>query len=92
MYDEFQTVDFVLGVMDKTAEAAPASFAKLAYIRDWFEVSADYYLNVREHLARMLEFEKAGEWQAPDAETLSHHLPVTTMDGEENETELHISA
>ncbi len=94
-YDAFQTVDFVLGVMDKTAEAAPASFAKLAYIRDWFEASGDYYLDVREHLARMLEFEKAGEWQAPDAETLAQYLPVTNTEADaeetgQNETDFHI--
>lgn len=85
-YDAFQTVDFVLGVMDKTAESAPASFAKLAYLRDWFEVSGDYYREVREHLPRMLDFEKAGEWQAPDAETLAHYLPVTNMEADMEET------
>ena len=95
-YDAFQTVDFVLGVMDKTAEAAPASFAKLAYIRDWFEASGDYYRDVREHLPRMLDFEKAGEWQAPDAETLAHYLPVMNMEADmeetgQNETSFYIS-
>lgn len=87
-YDALQTVDFVLGIMDKTAEAAPASFAKLAYIRDRFEASGEYYLDVREHLARMLDFEKAGEWQAPDAEILAHYLPVTNTDADADETRL----
>jgi hypothetical protein len=30
-YDAFQMADFVLGFMDKTAETAPESFARLAY-------------------------------------------------------------
>lgn len=84
-YDAFQTVDLVLDIMDKTAEAAPASFAKLAYLRDWFEASGDYYRDVREHLAQMLDFEKAGEWQAPDAETLAHYLPVTNTEADTDE-------
>ncbi len=95
-YDAFQTVDFVLGIMDKTAEAAPASFAKLAYIRDWFEASGDYYRDVREHLPRMLDFEKTGEWQAPDAEALAHYLPATNIEANteetgKNETDFYIS-
>ncbi|MBX5235313.1 hypothetical protein HJC02_24055 [Rhizobium sp. NLR4a] len=83
-YDAFQTVDFVLGVMDKTAEAAPASFAKLAYLRDWFEACGDYYIDVQHHLPRMLEFEKAGKWEAPDAETLARYLPVTAVAADKN--------
>ncbi|MDP9837697.1 hypothetical protein J2T09_002454 [Neorhizobium huautlense] len=75
-FDAFQTVDFVLGIMDKTAEASPESFAKLAYIRDWFEESGAYYDDVQNELAQMLEKEKSGEWQAPDPETLSRYLPV----------------
>lgn len=87
-YDAFQMVDFVLGFMDKTAETGPESFARLAYIRDWFEAGGDDYLDVRDHLARMLEVEKAGEWQAPDPATLALYLPVTasTEAEEENET------
>ncbi|MDW9921190.1 hypothetical protein GOB36_11650 [Sinorhizobium meliloti] len=74
--DAFETVNFVLGVMDKVAETSPESFAKLAYIRDWFESSGMYYEDTREQLSQMLELEKAGQWQAPDAETLSRYLPV----------------
>ncbi|GGB03660.1 hypothetical protein GCM10011491_34790 [Brucella endophytica] len=87
-YDAFQTVDFVLGVMDKTAEASPESFARLAYIRDWFEAFEveDDYLNVREHLSKMLEFEKAGTWQAPNAETLAQYQPVANMEVGAGET------
>lgn len=86
-YDAFQMVDFVLGFMDKTAETAPESFARLAYIRDWFEAGDDYYLDVRDNLARMLELEKDGEWLAPDSATLAQYLPVTQSAGfrEENE-------
>lgn len=73
--DAFQTVDLVLNVMDKVAEASPESFAKLAYIRVWFESNGWYYDEANDQLSRMLELEKTGEWQAPDAETLSRYLP-----------------
>jgi len=73
--DAFQTVDFVLNVMDKVAETSPESFAKLAYIRSWFDSTEMYYDEAKDQLSRMLELEKAGDWQAPDAETLSRYLP-----------------
>ena len=75
-YDAFQMVDFVLGVMDKTAETSPESFAKLAYIRDWFESNGEYYDDARERLSSMLELEKAGEWRAPGADVLTQYLPM----------------
>lgn len=75
-FDAFQTADFVLDIMDQTAETSPESFARLAYLRDLFEQSGHDYLDVRDDLRRMLELEKSGEWIAPDAETLSRYLPV----------------
>ena len=92
-YDAFQMADFVLGFMDKTAETAPESFARLAYIRDCFEATGDYYLDVQDHLAQMLEFEKAGEWQGPDASILAQYLPMTDVaeTKEENDKEERIS-
>lgn len=86
-FDAFQTADLVLGIMDKTAVAAPESFARLAYIRDLFEQSGDDYLDIREQLGRMLELEKSGEWQAPDAETLSLYLPEFDADASALENE-----
>ncbi|AQS62596.1 hypothetical protein AGRHK599_LOCUS280 [Rhizobium rhizogenes] len=85
-YDAFQMADYVLGFMDKTAETSPESFARLAYIRDWFEASGDDYLDGRDHLLQMLELEKAGEWQTPDAATLAQYLPVTGSPEMENES------
>lgn len=87
-FDAFQNVDFVLGVMDKTAEASPESFARLAYIREWFATTGEDYLEARGRLSRMLELEKSGEWQAPDSETLSHYLPEVVRElevGDEND-------
>ncbi len=87
-FDAFQNVDFVLGVMDKTAEASPESFAKLAFIREWFAMTGEAYFEARDHLSRMLELEKSGEWQAPDSETLSHYLPEVVKEvevGDEND-------
>jgi hypothetical protein len=80
--DAFQTVDIVLGFMDKVAVSAPESFARLAWIRDWFDTMNDEYLDVQPQLSRMLELEKAGEWQAPEAETLSRYLPDATPEAE----------
>lgn len=89
-YDAFVTVDFVIGFMDKTAETAPESFAKLAYIRDWFEASRDCYLDVRDQLKKMLELEKADEGKAPGAATLAQYLPVARSheDDDKNEENL----
>ncbi|MCJ8237414.1 hypothetical protein [Peteryoungia algae] len=87
-FDAFQNVDMVLGVMDKTAEASPESFAKLAYIREWFATTGEDYLEARGRLSRMLELEKSGEWQAPDSETLSQYLPEVVREvevGDEND-------
>lgn len=87
-FDAFQNVDFVLGVMDKTAEASPESFAKLAYIREWFATTGETYFEARDYLSRMLELEMSGEWQAPDSETLSHYLPEVVREveaGDEND-------
>lgn len=83
--DAFTTVDMVLGFMDKVAVSAPESFARLAWIRDWFGTMNDEYLDMQSQLSRMLELEKAGEWQAPDAETLSHYLPDVTPEDENDE-------
>jgi hypothetical protein len=87
-FDAFQTVDMVLGIMDKTAEASPESFAKLAYIRDWFTQADDGYLDERDRLLRVLELERAGEWLAPDSETLSSYFPEVVEEvivGDEND-------
>lgn len=87
-FDAFQTVDMVLGIMDKTAEASPESFAKLAYIRNWFLQTGDGYLDARDRLLRMQELECAGEWLAPDSETLSSYFPEVVEDvivGDEND-------
>ncbi|WP_027487340.1 hypothetical protein [Allorhizobium undicola] len=87
-FDAFQNVDMVLGVMDKTAEASPESFARLAYIREWFATTGEDYLEARDRLSRMLVLEKSGEWQAPDSETLSHYLPEVVQEvevGDEND-------
>lgn len=87
-FDAFQNVDMVLGVMDKTAEASPESFAKLAYIREWFATTGEDYLEARGRLSQMPELEKSGEWQAPDGETLSHYLPEVVHEvevGDEND-------
>ncbi|MBB4143227.1 hypothetical protein [Rhizobium rhizoryzae] len=87
-FDAFQNVDMVLSVMDKTAEASPESFARLAYIRESFAMSGDDYLEARGRLSRMLVLEKSGEWQAPDSETLSHYLPEVVREvevGDEND-------
>lgn len=87
-FDAFQNVDMVLSVMDKTAEASPESFARLAYIRELFATTSEDYLEARGRLSRMLELEKSGEWQAPDSETLSHYLPEVVREvevGDEND-------
>ncbi|AKI02283.1 hypothetical protein IMCC20628_03597 [Hoeflea sp. IMCC20628] len=75
-YDVFVTVDYALNVMDKVAEKAPESYARLAYVRDWFESMEGYYDESQEALARMLDLEKSGEWIAPDRETLAQYLPI----------------
>lgn len=85
-FDAFQTADMVLGIMDKVAVTSPESYARLAYIQDWFEQTGLDYHETRDELSRMLEFEKSGEWQAPSAETLSLYLPTrsTDMDDDRN--------
>jgi hypothetical protein len=73
-YDAFVTVDYALKVMDKAAEKAPESYARLAYIQHWFESIEDSYTENMLH--RMLDLEKSGDWIAPDRETLAQYLPV----------------
>jgi hypothetical protein len=75
-YDAFQTIDFLLNFMDKTAEKAPESYARLAYILDVFDSTAESFEDDEPVLSTMLEREMSGEWVAPDAETLAQYLPV----------------
>ena len=75
-YDAFVTVDDALNFMDKVAETAPESYARLAYIRHLFQETKVSYAEAKDTLDRMLDLEKSGEWIAPDRETLAQYLPA----------------